>query len=135
MGFQKFFLFLIPTINQNACIAKLEMASCFIFIFLQVHCARVCSIIFQCMVPLTNNVMKVGDIHLSWHVAHGSRQAGLQERKIWHTNEFTRRYYALHENNIADQSSMSDLLVYRRNRRETIYYRRKVVYIKNLQEA
>ena len=38
MGFQKFFLFLIPTVNQKAWIAKLEMASCFKFIFLLVNC-------------------------------------------------------------------------------------------------
>ena len=40
MGFQKFFQFLIPTINQNARITKLEMASCFTFIFLLVHCVQ-----------------------------------------------------------------------------------------------
>ena len=39
MGFQKFFQFLIPTFNQNAWIAKLEMASCFTFDFLFArHC-------------------------------------------------------------------------------------------------
>ena len=41
MGFQKFFLFLIPTIIEKAWMAKLEMASCFIFIFLLVHCERI----------------------------------------------------------------------------------------------
>ena len=37
MGFQKFFFFLMPSIKTNAWIAKLEMASCFIFIFWQLH--------------------------------------------------------------------------------------------------
>ena len=32
MGFQKLFLFLIPTVNQKAWIAKLEMASYFKFL-------------------------------------------------------------------------------------------------------
>ena len=38
IGLQKFFLFLIPTINYKAWITKLEMACCFTFIFLLVQC-------------------------------------------------------------------------------------------------